>query len=133
MWVFTKTGFVSIVKHKFIPGSLMIRARVREDLEQFIAVLDEVSGSKHSIKETPDGDYRFRTTATKNAVAQALARQITDLDYTNFKNAVHGDRDRDSAYMGCWSAMYRLQAAKLGEGGQRWDDFGQEPGEQDEP
>lgn len=113
MWVFSKTGFVSIVKHKYIPGSLMIRARVREDLEQFIAVLDEVTGSKHSLKETPDGDYAFRTTATKKAVAEAITRQINDLDYVNFKNSVHGDADRDSAYMSVWSAMYGLQRDKL--------------------
>jgi hypothetical protein len=137
VWVFSKTGFVSIVKHKYVPGSLMIRARVKEDLEQFVALLDEVSGSKHAIKETPDGDYAFRTTATKKAVAEVLSRQVNELDYTNFKNSVHGDPDRDSAYMSVWSAMYGLQVAKLGEGGQRWDNsldfFGQEPEEQEEP
>lgn len=131
MWVFTNnTGFVSIVKHKFIPGSLMIRARVKEDLESFIALLDEVTGSKHTLKETPDGDYAFRTTATKKAVAEAITRQINDLDYVNFKNAVHGDPQRDSAYMGVWSAMYGLQRDKLGlrQRG-RWTglDFDQEP------
>jgi len=114
VWVFSKTGFVSIVKHKYIPGSLMIRARVKEDLENFVAILDEVTGSKHAVKETPDGDYAFRTTATKEAVTQALTRQINDLDYANFKNAVHGDRDRDSAYMSVWSAMNGLQMDKLG-------------------
>ena len=102
---------------------------MKEDLEKFIVILDEVSGSKHSITETPDGDYAFRTTATKKAVAEAMTRQINDLDYVNFKNAVHGDPQRDSAYMKVWSALYSLQAAKLTEkhGWENDDFFGPEP------
>jgi hypothetical protein len=66
-----------------------------------------------AVEETPDGDYRFRTTATKKAVSEAIARQITDLDYTNFKNAVHGDPARDRAYMDVWAALHGLQSDKL--------------------
>jgi len=113
MWVFTTSGFLSIVKHRYLPGRLMIRARVREDIEHFIALLDEIGGGHHKIKETPDGDYRFRTTARKEIVAQAIAGITTEIDYDNFKDAVHGDVHRDRAYMGVWSAMHGLQSAKL--------------------
>ena len=113
MWLFTTSGFVSIVKHRYMPGRLMIRARVREDLEQFVSVLDEIGGGQHKIKETPDGDYRFRVTAKKETAAQAIARITTDIDYDNFKNAIHGDPARDRAYMGVWSAMHGLQQDKL--------------------
>ena len=113
MWVFTKNGFLSIVKHRYLPGRLMIRARVRDDLEQFVSLLDEIGGGHHRIKETPDGDYGFRVTARKEVVAQALARLTTEIDYDNFKNAIHGDVDRDSAYMDVWAAMHRLQEDKL--------------------
>lgn len=113
MWIFSKTGFVSVVRHKSQPGKLIVRARVREDLERFAKLLDTITGERHGIRETPGRDYRFRTVATKHAVAQVLARQITDIDYTNFKDAVHGDRQRDDAYLDAWSAMHRLQRDKL--------------------
>ena len=112
MWIFSKTGFVSIVRHKPQTDKLIVRARVREDLERFVKLLDEIAGARHAIRETPR-DYRFRTVATKEAVAQALARQVTDIDYTNFKDAVHGDPQRDDAYLDVWSAMHRLQRDKL--------------------
>jgi hypothetical protein len=99
VWVFSRTGFVSIVEHKTVPGKLIVRARVREDLEQFAKLLDDITGEGHAVRETPSHDYRFRTTATKDAAAQALARQVTDLDYMNFKDAVHGDPQRDDAYL----------------------------------
>jgi hypothetical protein len=113
MWIFSKAGFVSIVRHKSQPGKLIVRARVREDLERFAKLLDEITGEPHAIRETPSRDYRFRTVATKQAVAQVLARQVTEIDYTNFKDAVHGDPQRDDAYMDVWSAMHRLQRDKL--------------------
>ena len=113
MWIFSRTGFVSIVAHKSQPGKLVVRARVREDLEQFAKLLDDITGEGHAVTETPGRDYRFRTTATKDAVAQALARQVADLDYTNFKDAVHGDPQRDSTYLDVWGAMHRLQLDKL--------------------
>ena len=113
MWVFTKSGFLSIVKHRYMPGRLMIRARVREDIEQCVGLLDEIAGSRHQVKETPDGDYRFRVTARKETVAEAIARLTTEIGYDNFKNAVHGDPARDRAYMGVWSAMHGLQTTKL--------------------
>jgi hypothetical protein len=82
-------------------------------LERFVKLLDDITGERHAIRETPGRDYRFRTVATKHAVAQVLARQVTDIDYTNFKDAVHGDPQRDDAYLDVWSAMHGLQLDKL--------------------
>jgi len=134
MWVFGKTGFLSIVKHRYLPGRLMIRARVREDLESFVSLLDEISGGHHKIKKTSDADYGFRTTARKEVVAQAIARLTAEIDYTNFKDEIHkqADPDRDRAYMDVWAAMHGLQNAKLRKPGLRSSDWywlGEEPEE----
>ncbi len=112
MWIFCKQGFVSIVQHRHLPGKLLVRARARPDLENFVRVLDEISGKEHSIQETPRADYRFRTVACKRTVARAMARIAVDIDYPNFKDAAHGDRVRDSAYIRVWRAMADFQADK---------------------
>ena len=111
MWVFSKTGFVNR-KAQVYPRQSDDPCQVREDLEQFIGILDEVSGSKHSITETPDGDYRFRTTATKKAVAQASPvkspTSTTPISRMPFMAIPTG-----TGRYGVWSAMYGLQRDKL--------------------
>jgi hypothetical protein len=112
MWIFSKRGFVSIVQHRQLPGKLLVRARTKADLENFVRLLDEIGGRKHPVQETPDADYGYRTVACKRVVANAVSRITTEIDYTNFKNGVHGDPARDSAYLEVWSAMVDFQREK---------------------
>jgi hypothetical protein len=113
MWIFCKSGFVSIVRHKVWPGKLLVRARVRADLENFVHLLDEIGKTTHAIEEIEKADYRFRTVATPRLVAAAVAQIVADIDYPNFKNAVHGDHNRDGAYLRVWSAMHELQTPSI--------------------
>ena len=113
MWIFYKSGFLSIVEDQFAKGKLLVRARVEEDMENFVFLLDEICDSEHSITETPDRDYRFRTSADQNVVAQAIFQIVSSIDYGNFKEAVHGEPDRDVAYMQVWSVMNGFQQGKL--------------------
>jgi hypothetical protein len=103
MWVFSKTGFVSAVQHRDKPDTLLVRARIKEDLEP----LAEFAGAK--IIETEDADYRFRCEVKKKTFSKWLSDQAESIDYTNFKNAVHDGTARDAAYMRVWSAMNSLQ------------------------
>lgn len=114
MWLFSEHGFLSVVKHKYMPGCVMVRARVKEDAEDLVERLAKL-GEKTSVKETPDGDYRYRVTCTKKNMARVAASLIEDMDYTNFKDRVHekGEKDRDRAYMGVWSEMNGLQYDRL--------------------
>lgn len=121
MWIFSKQGFVSVVKHRHLPGMLLVRGRARDDLENFVRLLEEIGGKTHSIQETPQADYRFRVVACKRTVAKVLARIATDIDYPNFKDEVHGDPARDSAYMRVWTAMRNFQTDS--EEGQQPDDW----------
>ena len=102
MWLFTNHGFLSIVQHLGDPEKLLVRARVRKDLEQFIELLNEISEEEHPVAEMELADYRFRTFADRDAVAEVFASIARSIEYGNFKNAVHGDPKRDDAYFKVW-------------------------------
>ena len=109
MWLFTKHGFVSIVENLHNPETLLERARVRKDLENFVETLKAIDGKDRWIAETPAADYGYRIVAEKGVVADAVAASTRGIDYSNFKNAVHGDPSRDNAYFEVWAAMRELQ------------------------
>jgi len=112
MWVFAKTGFVSIVEHRDNPNHLLVRGRVRQDVENFRNYVgEEARYGVGEIIETNNADYRWRCTVLRASVADALVRITLDIDYDNFKDAVHGEVERDHAYMGVWRAMHNLQLA----------------------
>jgi len=113
MWIFYKSGFLSIVEDQFTKGKLLVRARVEEDMENFVFLLDEICGTTHKIEETPQRDYRFRTMVDQRVVAQAISLIVSAIDYGNFKESVHGEPDRDVAYMQVWSVMNGFQQGKL--------------------
>ena len=112
MWLFTTIGFFSVVAHRDDPETILIRARVREDLERM---------RRHhlpdmEIVEGAGTDYAFRALVSRDEwehVAQQLARGI---DYPNFKSAVserHG-ADRAHAYYDVWRVMHRVQSEASG-------------------
>jgi hypothetical protein len=113
MWLFSQEGFVSAVKHKWMPGHLMVRARYEKDIKELAKRLEQ-HGCKATCKETTDADYRWRLTCTKKAYKAVMCDMVDDLDYTNFKDRIHeeGDKDRDHAYMGVWSDMHGFQRDK---------------------
>ncbi len=104
MWVFTKSGFFSAVRHTDQPDVLLVRARFEGDLERFCRT-HGLHGIKKTIRETPDADYRFRAEIPCKAFAEAVKAEALAIDYPNFKAAVHDGTERDEAYMSCWSAL----------------------------
>lgn len=107
MWIFTETGFLSIVQNEKNADYLLVRARKRRDLDLFLPM-----GTGIQIKETPDHDYRFRAVVPRDLVVQLVADAVADIFYTNFKNRVHDvdlDPDRSGAYQHVWSIMQQFQ------------------------
>jgi hypothetical protein len=106
MWLFTPTGFLSIVVDRDEPGRLLVRARARADLDAFCAR----TGSG-PVLETPDRDYRFRVCVTADVVADDVAAQARAIDYGNFKAAVaeRQGRERADVYERVWSVMHAFQ------------------------
>ena len=115
MWVFSKTGFVSIVAHRDDPDALMVRGRTREDVENYVDATGPPRfhgpASVGEVYETPDGDYRWRVVMSRGAATAGVAGLCMAIDYDNFKDACHelNEPDRDMALMRVWSAMNNLQ------------------------
>lgn len=83
MWIFTKHGFFSVTQSTLRKDDMMIRARVREHLEDLKANHKTLARSK--IIRTTDSDYRFRLIVKRwrwELVGKAL---IEGIDYSNFK------------------------------------------------
>ena len=108
MWVFCKYGFFSAVQHKDKPGTLLVRARFKGDLERLVESMTE---DEHklcsSVVETPIADYLFRMEIPKDVFAKVMERITSEIDYENFKDSVHegNGSQRDYAYMRCWADL----------------------------
>jgi len=123
MWLYTRQGFYSVVEHFKKPDTLVVRARLREDIKRFNLFCKRVARLKKvkRYKRTPKADYRYRVEISREDFMTVMTMLIWDLTYHNFKGEVHGNRDRDNAYMECWSAMYGLQLRV--EGAVDWPDY----------
>jgi hypothetical protein len=100
MWVFAKRAFLSIVEHADEPRLLHVRARFPGDIESIFP--------ESEVIETPDGDYRFRTSLPRDRVAEAVALRIRQIDYTNFKGNI-SDYHRHEAYSEVWKVLREHQ------------------------
>lgn len=88
MWIMTLEGPVSIVKDKESPTLLWCRGRQKETLLRLF------EDDKVEIIATPNRDYPYRVSITPHRLAAIVARWVSEIDYTNFKDAVSVHRDR---------------------------------------
>lgn len=108
MWIFTTSGFYSIVRHRQNPKHLLVRARARADLEKFVREAPPLEG-EILILETPDADYPFRCEVHADVVADWIDAEVTLIDYDNFKAAV--PRTRARVYGKVWGILRAYFAA----------------------
>jgi hypothetical protein len=97
-WIYLSDAFLSIVADERHEDALLVRARRRGDIEAVFPVAEVV--------ETPEADYRFRSTLLRKYVAGILVRRLLDINYPNFKNSIGWDpagADRHDAYLAVWS------------------------------
>lgn len=102
MWIMLNDAFVSIVKDERNKKNLMVRARMEGDVQRAMRDGSIVEG------ETPDADYRFRASLPRKKVADAIAANVTRINYPNFKNTVKR-KDRGNAYLRVWGDLSRWQ------------------------
>jgi hypothetical protein len=113
MWVFTQHGFVSIVSSLEDPKVVMVRARDRKSLEQFIEALegsDPFTGETLEIVASRYTDYPFRVICSRSAVSQYLADEALSIDYSNFKSRATQTRGNawHDVLMSIWSRALGL-------------------------
>lgn len=105
MWIFTQTGFVSAVRHRTEPETVVVRARDRASLE----VLAELADAP--IEKSPTADYPYRVEVPELGFSQWLVASVASLDYSNFKDRVHDTRGEEyaNALMGVWNLMHDVE------------------------
>ena len=100
MWIFLSDAFISVVEHRDDASRLMVRARLKGDIERALPGVEA--------EETPDADYRYRAVVPRTQFAARVAALAEEIDYPNFKSSVP-DKARHDAYMKVWEVMYREQ------------------------
>lgn len=106
MWLTTKTGFLSLVQHRDDPAYMLVRARVRKDLEDAFPQL------AHGIEDQPTADYRYRLVVSRGDVALYMLEELAETTYTSHAKeemAKGKEKGRLGAYMRMWNAMADLQ------------------------
>lgn len=113
MWLISKFGFVSVVEHRNESGSVIVRARARNDLEQLCELAGQEGApgfEQGQIEDSPNADYHYRLTAPVDSwksVASAVAERI---DYDNFKNEIaKHDPERAGIYSQVWADLMKIQ------------------------
>src|SRR5256885_16910150 len=93
MWLFTKSGMLSLIEDRDDSRYLIPRARIKGDIEATFpgASVDQSTGT----------DYRFRTWLKRGVVIDAVAEAVREIDYSNFKNSVL-DRTRCTWHSSVW-------------------------------
>lgn len=99
MWLFSKNGFFSIVEHKDDHNLLLVRSRVKGDIDGCWPVKE---------KEGLGSDYRFRAPIRRSDVADRISQIVQDINYPDFKASVEDER-RLSWYFQVWDVMARMQ------------------------
>jgi 23S rRNA A2030 N6-methylase RlmJ len=100
MWICLYDCFLSIVAKDCAPDELLVRARRPGDIEK---IFKGVKVTKYT-----KSDYLFRAVVKKADVIKAMALEIEDIDYDNFKSAVQDDK-LHRAYLDMWCTMSALQ------------------------
>lgn len=101
MWIFLNNSFLSLVEDRTNPKNLLVRARVRGDIERVFP------GAK-AIHTPVRADYAWRASIDRTTAAVTIKSQVDKIDYTNFKDSVVED-DRHDAYVAVWTTMYGFQ------------------------
>lgn len=108
MWVFLSNSFLSIVAHEKKKDVLMVRARVKGDIEAVFPNAKVTNTSKKRKKGNVPFDYAFRAEIDRHKVAGAILAQVARIDYPNFKSSVT-EQDRHHEYLRVWDVMSRWQ------------------------
>ena len=107
MWIFSKSGFLSIVEHREDPDTLIVRARSARPLEE--------NWPECEIITLEEADYRFRIITERDSVLTTVARLVDSVDYDNFKNACHERGEYQRALGSVWRVMFEFQS-RVGDG-----------------
>ena len=103
MWVLLNNAFFSIVKNRNKKNELLVRARIKGDIEK---VFPEANTF-----EDKNADYRYRAFIETSIVVDKISNEIFKIDYDIFKISISiDDFSRTIAYGNVWKELYKLQS-----------------------
>jgi hypothetical protein len=103
-----------VVRDRQTNGGVLIRARAKADIDN----LHRRFGKRYKMTQPRSDetrDYRWRVSMKRRDWVKIVAQLASEVDYCNFKSAVHARPDqanKDSAYLSVWSAMLAVQRAE---------------------
>ena len=97
MWLFCSGGFVSVVAHRKVKDSYLVRARNMDHLKELFPNADHFS--------LEDSDYPHRAVVPRIEVADVLVKQLELLDYDNFKKSIDEIKYSDACNF-VWNVMF---------------------------
>ena len=110
MWIFSKHGFFSAVRHNERKNMILLRARVMERNGYVKPPKGKsIKDAIPDVERTPDADYLFRCEIPHDIFCLMLMEEASEITYGNFKDSVHDGTPRDQAYCEVWSVMSDLQ------------------------
>ena len=102
MWIALNNSFLSIVENLDNSDELLVRARVKGDIEN---VFPEAQTF-----EDQSADYRYRAFLKRQLVAAVIADKVSSINYGNFKSSIYkSEYRRHDAYLKVWSDLRVLQ------------------------
>jgi hypothetical protein len=109
MWIFTETGFLSVVEHFEDPDVLVVRARDATSLKGLSRA------SQGVIMATPANDYPYRIHVGRDVFAEWLLEQVSSLNYTNYKSHMVQTRGHEftEALHQVWATMHSIESPRV--------------------
>lgn len=98
MWLFTKTGYVSIVEkpEDIQAQTLTVRSRDRESLEvmrEDIYKLYNYNLGEVEISTKAGSDYKYRMVVSREEIKNYMVAIVDGVDYNNFKTEIVRNRE----------------------------------------
>ncbi len=112
MWLATLDGFFSTVIDLKEPGRMLIRARCEKDIKNLYNRYRKACPSLRKPTSDETRDYRWRLSISKRDWVKLAAELASEVDYPNFKSAVHQRPDQENKnrpYLEIWSIMHAVQ------------------------
>lgn len=105
MWLFTETGFISVVRKADRANALTDRSRDRESLEAITGTTGD------AVLCSPSGDYPYCSFSMPEVLAEWTLQQIGQIDYDNFNSRVSMTRGSSYSHQlhDVWWAMLQTE------------------------
>ena len=89
MWIILNKSFLSIVENRNNNKELLVRSRVKGDIEKVFP--------NSNVFEDNNADYKYRSYLDREEVAYNISQELLNINYDNFKKSVQSVKDLYSA------------------------------------